>query len=179
MKHFRGVHEKEIHHFFHVPPKDFSRNLERKKLGIALGATLYIPGSMPNIQTKLTNNHLKNLTNAIICLEDSISDSELIDAENNVVHELRLIEQAFEKGVTAEHELPLLFLRIRNIEQLQKLAEQLGSTIQSFYWNCFPKMYYFQCRKFFSLLTNDQSALFNTFICPTYFRNKRNNLCGN
>ena len=48
MKHFRGVHEEKILHFFHVPPKEFSRNLERKKLGMAIGATLYIPGSMPN-----------------------------------------------------------------------------------------------------------------------------------
>ncbi|SES26582.1 HpcH/HpaI aldolase/citrate lyase family protein [Psychrobacillus sp. OK032] len=139
MKHFRGVHEEVISHFFHVPPKEFSRNLEKKKLGIALGATLYIPGSMPNITSKLTNDHLKNLTNAIICLEDSIADSELIEAENNVVHELRLIEQAFEKGVTTKHELPLLFLRIRNIEQLQKLAEQLGSTIHLFTGIVFPK----------------------------------------
>ncbi|TQR16552.1 HpcH/HpaI aldolase/citrate lyase family protein [Psychrobacillus soli] len=139
MKHFRSVHEEEIHHFFHVPPKEFSRNLERKKLGIALGATLYIPGSMPNISLKLTNDHLKNLTNTIICLEDSIADSELIEAENNVIHELRLIEQAFENDSTTELELPLLFLRIRDIEQLQKLAEQLGSTIRLFTGIVFPK----------------------------------------
>lgn len=139
MKHFRGVHGEEIHHFFHVPPKEFSRNIERKKLGIALGATLYIPGSMPNITTKLSNIHLKNLTNAIICLEDSIADSELIEAENNVIHELRLIDQGFEKGVGQEHELPLLFLRIRNVEQLQKLAEQLGRTIGLFTGIVFPK----------------------------------------
>lgn len=139
MKHFRGVHEEEIHRFFHVPPKEFSRNIERKKLGIALGATLYIPGSMPNITTKLTNIHLKNLTNTIICLEDSIADFELIEAENNVIHELRLIDQGFEKGVNLEQELPLLFLRIRNVEQLQKLAEQLGHTIGLFTGIVFPK----------------------------------------
>lgn len=139
MKHFKGVHEEDIRHFFHVPPIEFSRNLERKKLGIALGATLYIPGSMPGITSKLTNDSLKNLTNAIICLEDSIADSELLEAENNVIQELRLIDQGFEKGVTAEHELPLLFLRIRNVEQLQKLAEQLGSTIGLFSGIVFPK----------------------------------------
>lgn len=152
MKHFRGVHEEVISHFFHVPPKEFSRDLEKKKLGIALGATLYIPGSMPNITSKLTNDHLKNLTNAIICLEDSIADSELIEAENNVVHELRLIEQAFEKGVTTKHELPLLFLRIRNIEQLQKLAEQLGSTIHLFTGIVFPKCTNFNAKSFLACL---------------------------
>lgn len=152
MKHFRGVHEEDLHHFFHVPPREFSRNIDREKLGIALGATLYIPGSMPNITTKLTNHHLKNLTNAIICLEDSIADFELIEAENNVIHTLRLIDQGFKIGDIAEHDLPLLFLRIRNVEQLQKLVEQLGHTIGLFTGIVFPKCTASNAESFLSCL---------------------------
>ena len=48
MRQFRGVSEKEIRQFFHIPPSDFSKSLERKKLGMAMGAALYLPGSMPN-----------------------------------------------------------------------------------------------------------------------------------
>ncbi|WP_144510386.1 HpcH/HpaI aldolase/citrate lyase family protein [Bacillus sp. FJAT-22090] len=139
MKHFRGVREEEMSHFFHTPPKEFSRDIERKKLGIALGATLYIPGSMRNFSSKLANNNFKNLTNAIICLEDSISDSELTEAENNVIDELRQIEQNYERGRILEDELPLLFLRIRNVEHLQRLAKLLGNTLQLLTGIVFPK----------------------------------------
>ncbi|MFJ5771888.1 HpcH/HpaI aldolase/citrate lyase family protein [Psychrobacillus sp. NPDC093180] len=163
MKHFRGVHDNELQHFFHVPPKDFSKDLDKKKLGIALGATLYIPGSMPDIKSKLTNNNLRNLTNAIICLEDSIADSELILAEHNVIHELRLIDQGFEKGVTSEHELPLLFLRIRNVEQLQKLAEQLGSTIGLFTGIVFPKCTTSNAENFLACL-QDINRYYSTYL---------------
>ncbi|GGA33181.1 HpcH/HpaI aldolase/citrate lyase family protein [Psychrobacillus lasiicapitis] len=163
MKHFRGVHEKELQQFFHATPKDFSKDLDKKNLGIALGATLYIPGSMPDIKSKLTNNQLKNLTNAIICLEDSIADSELFLAENNVIHELRLIDQGFEKGVISEHELPLLFLRIRNAEQLQKLAEQLGSTIRLFTGIVFPKCTTSNAENFLSCL-QDINQYYSTYL---------------
>lgn len=149
MKHFRGVREEEMSHFFHTPPKEFSRDLERKKLGIALGASLYIPGSMLNFSTKLASNNIKNLTNAIICLEDSISDSVLVEAENNVINELQLIKQNYEKGRILGDELPLLFLRIRNVEQLQKLAEQLGDTLHILTGIVFPKCTSSNAERFF------------------------------
>lgn len=139
MKQFRGVSEKDILQFFHIPPTAFSKELERRKLGIAMGASLYMPGLMPNFSSKLTNNNFKNLTSTIICLEDSISDSELIDAEINVINELQLIEQNYEKGIIDTNDLPLLFLRIRSVEQLQKLAIQLGHTIRLLTGIVFPK----------------------------------------
>ncbi|WP_277585300.1 HpcH/HpaI aldolase/citrate lyase family protein [Psychrobacillus antarcticus] len=149
MRQFRGVSEKEIRQFFHIPPSDFSRNMERKKLGMAMGAALYLPGSMPNFTYKLSNKSLKNLTSVIICLEDAISDSDLIEAELNVVKELKSIEQ---NGLIDTNEIPLLFIRIRTVQHLEKMASLLGSAIRYITGFVFPKCTSTSAKSFFLCL---------------------------
>lgn len=154
MRQFRGVSEKEIREFFHIPPSDFSKRLERKKLGMAMGAALYLPGSMPNFSVKLNNKNLKNLTSTIICLEDAVSDSELLEAELNVVNELKLIEQNDQNGLIDTNEIPLLFVRIRNVQQLEKIANLLGSAIRYITGFVFPKCTSYNAKNFFLCLQN-------------------------
>jgi len=122
-----------------MPPSDFTRDIDRKKLGIALGAVLYMPGSMPNFSSKLTNKNLENLTTLFIDLEDAVSDSQLVEAENNVTQELKLLERSVNDGDIDVNQLPLLFLRIRNVQQLQELARQLGGTLGLLTGIVFPK----------------------------------------
>ncbi|QUG40221.1 HpcH/HpaI aldolase/citrate lyase family protein [Psychrobacillus sp. INOP01] len=154
MRQFRGVSEKEIREFFHIPPSDFSKNLERKKLGMAMGAALYLPGSMPNFSVKLNNKNLKNLTSTIICLEDAVSDSELLEAELNVVNEFKLIERNDQNSLLDTNEIPLLFVRIRNVQQLEKIANLLGSAIRYITGFVFPKCTSNNARNFFLCLQN-------------------------
>ncbi|MEK3979044.1 HpcH/HpaI aldolase/citrate lyase family protein [Psychrobacillus sp. FSL K6-2836] len=154
MRQFRGVSEKEIREFFHIPPSDFSKNLERKKLGMAMGAALYLPGSMPNFSVKLNNKNLKNLTSTIICLEDAVSDSELLEAELNVVNEFKFIEQNDQNGLIDTNEIPLLFVRIRNVQQLEKIATLLGSAIRYISGFVFPKCTSYNAKNFFLCLQN-------------------------
>lgn len=152
MRQFRGVSEKEIRQFFHIPPSDFSENLERKKLGMAMGAALYLPGSMPNFTDKLSKNNLKNLTSAIICLEDAVSDSELLEAELNVVNELKLIEQNDQNSLIDINNIPLLFIRIRTVQHLEKVVTLLGSAIQYITGFVFPKCTSYNAKSFFLCL---------------------------
>lgn len=151
MRQFKGVSEKEIHRFFHIPPSDFSKNLERKKLGMAMGAALYLPGSMPNFINKLSNRNLKNLTSSIICLEDAVADSELLEAEQNVVQELKKLEQ---NSLLNTNEIPLLFVRIRNVQHLERIANLLGSTIRFITGFVFPKCTSHNAKSFFLCLEN-------------------------
>lgn len=142
----------EIHQFFHKSPTSFSREISKKKLGIALGAVLYMPGLMPNFATKLTNNSLGNLTSLFICLEDAISDSQLTEAENNVIHELKLIEKQYVNGDIDVNQFPLLFLRIRNVHQLQEMASKLGSALHLLTGIVFPKCTSANVTEFFNCL---------------------------
>lgn len=152
MKHFRGLNEQEIMQYFHIKPSDFSREIDRKKLGIALGAALYMPGNTPDFSTKLTNKNLENLTTLMICLEDAISDSDLIDAENNVIHELKLMEQSYDAGIIDMNLLPLLFIRIRSVHQFQELARKLGSALRLLTGIVFPKCTSDNAKSFLSCL---------------------------
>ena len=154
MRQFRGVSEKEIRQFFHIPPSDFSKDLERKKLGMAMGAALYLPGSMPNFTYKLSKNNLKNLTSTIICLEDAVSDSELLDAELNVVNELKSIEQNVRNGLIDINEIPLLFVRIRTVQHLEKMATLLGSAMRFITGIVLPKCSNSNAKHFFLCLQN-------------------------
>ena len=154
MRQFRGVSEKELLQFFHIPPSEFSKNLERKKLGMAMGASLYLPGSMPNFTEKLSNHNLKNLTSAIICLEDAVSDSELLEAEQNVVQEFKNLEHKKLNNLLDTDEIPLLFVRIRSVQQLEKVAALLGDTIQYITGFVFPKCTSQNAKSFFLCLQN-------------------------
>ena len=73
---------------------------------------------------------MKNLTSTIICLEDAVSDSDLLEAELNVVNELKLIEQNDQNGLIDTNDIPLLFIRIRTVQHLEKVASLLGSAIR-------------------------------------------------
>lgn len=152
MKHFRGLNEQEIKQYFHIKPSDFSREIDRKKLGIALGAALYMPGNTPDFSTKLTNKNLENLTTLMICLEDAISDSELIGAETNVIHELKLIEKSYDAGIIDMDHLPFLFIRIRSVHQFQELARKLGSALRLLTGIVFPKCTSDNAKSFLSYL---------------------------
>lgn len=119
-----------------------------------MGAALYLPGSMPNFSVKLNNKNLKNLTSTIICLEDAVSDSELLEAELNVVNEFKFIEQNDQNGLIDTNEIPLLFVRIRNVQQLEKIATLLGSAIRYISGFVFPKCTSYNAKNFFLCLQN-------------------------
>ena len=152
MRHFKGLSENEINNFFHIPLNEFSKTTDKLKLGIALGATLYIPGLMSNFSLKFVENSFENLTSGIICLEDSISDNDLIEAENNVVEQLRTLAEAIEEHSSLQNNLPLLFLRIRNTEQLLRLSRELGNSLGLITGIVFPKCNSNNASDFFSCL---------------------------
>jgi citrate lyase beta subunit len=78
-----------------------------------LGASLYIPAVHKDIFKVTTQSKYPNLKSAIICLEDSILDSQVEKGERNLKEILiKIPEQKL-----------LLFVRPRNIEQLEKILE--------------------------------------------------------
>lgn len=139
IKHFKGLSEKEVNNFFHIPPKEFTKTTDKLKLGIAMGATLYIPGLMSNFSSKLIKKAFENLTSVIICLEDSVSDNDLTEAENNVVEQLHILTEAINERASLQNDLPLLFIRIRSIEQLRRISKLLGNDLDLITGIVFPK----------------------------------------
>ena len=70
----------------------------------------------------------------MICLEDGIADSQVEEAERNLVQTFEKLRQAREKELIVEKDLPLLFIRTRHTKQLKNILanETIISQITGF-----------------------------------------------
>ena len=87
---------------------------EKKELQYALGGLLYTPGTKRSIVQKIKEHSIPNLTSLAFCLEDTINDELLKEAETTlgeILCELMKLD-----------DLPFIFIRIRTPEHLQYIA---------------------------------------------------------
>lgn len=104
--------------FFKVPGS-FDRNSHRDLLSVSLGATLYSPATRKNLAQDVIKMAKKGSTSVILCLEDSVPDNLLEEAEDNLVSTLQILSD-----VPVET-LPLIFIRPRNPEHLQRIERKI------------------------------------------------------
>ncbi len=88
-----------------------------------VGGLLYTPAIHAGIADKLKSHAYPCLTSMAFCLEDSIQDSALAEAETELKATLKAIRA---RNIPA-HQMPLLFARIRSpqhLEHIHKLLEE-------------------------------------------------------
>lgn len=163
LKHFCYLSNEEQNKIFYRTPQAFSRNTEKELLAYALGATLYMPGTRTQISNdvqckKYIRGIYEGLTSIVICLEDSVSDHEVEQAEINVVVQLQDIARLIDSGVYDEKDLPLLFIRLRNPEQMVHIINHLGSAAHLLSGFVFPKFTHTVGRKYLDLLQDMNSS---------------------
>lgn len=125
MKLFSDLGRSEYEQIFYKKPGEFNKNSRKEILANALGATLYMPATRPNIHQDLLSKKHSGLTSMVICLEDAIGDDEVELAESLLVNELSNLSEDIEKGLLLEDDLPLIFIRIRDYEQLMRLKSRI------------------------------------------------------
>lgn len=130
MRLFSDLHEEEYDRIFYKKPLHFSKSSHREVLAYALGATLYMPATRPNIHQDLLTKKHAGLTSMVIDLEDAVGDEEVQDAETLLVEELHNLSEEMERGLLNENDLPLIFIRIRDIEQFYRLKSQIQKGLQ-------------------------------------------------
>jgi citrate lyase beta subunit len=126
MELFTYFYEEEIEEFFYQKPQNFSKYSKRELLAYGLGATLYMPATRPNIHQEILSKKHEGLTSLVIDLEDAVGDSEVCEAEALLIEELLKLSGELNKGYFSFWDLPLMFIRIRDLEQLKRVNEQLG-----------------------------------------------------
>ena len=94
--------------------------LDRDFLQYKVGGLLYMPAFQRNFVHKLAQNKLPKLSSVAFCLEDSIQDSAVDEAEASLKIILRELEQL-------EADLPLIFVRIRSPRHLETFHESIGA----------------------------------------------------
>ena len=119
MRHFDHLTATERARLFFREPEPFDRAASRETLAAALGGTLYIPAIRPEIAKDLRKQSDHGVVSTVVCLEDSVADADLANAERNAVCQLRQFAQEGDDG-------PLVFIRVRAPEQIPMLMDQLA-----------------------------------------------------
>ncbi len=117
---------------FHKEPCDFHAGSPADLLSAALGATLYSPATRPRLADDVLKLARRGVVSMVLCLEDSIHDAEVEGAEINLV---RQFEKLAEQGA----ETPLLFIRVREPEQIPDLVQRLGPAVRPLSGFVLPK----------------------------------------
>ena len=124
---------------FFKAPESFDKNTPRDILSYALGATLYMPGTRETIASDIISKKNSGLASTVLCLEDSIGDSEVSAAEDNIISQVKKINLALSHQEIDFADLPLIFIRVRNPEQILRLTEEMGDSAKIITGFIFPK----------------------------------------
>ncbi|WP_156722513.1 HpcH/HpaI aldolase/citrate lyase family protein [Streptomyces apocyni] len=124
MRHFGHLAPEVRNRLFHVEPCEFTADDPANLLAMALGATLYSPATRPRMVRDILRQARAGVVSMVLCLEDSIDDSEVVEAEENLVRQLTALADG------GPSELPLLFIRVREPAQISDLVRRLGPAVR-------------------------------------------------
>lgn len=120
MKYF--TRENELKFFRN--PSNFDKHTPKKILQYAIGANMYVPAIQETLYEKLTNDKFYNIGALTLCMEDSIEEEMVSTAENNILQLLKAIY--LYTLVNQANNLPLIFIRVRSVEQFKHFAQMLN-----------------------------------------------------
>ncbi|WP_406015027.1 HpcH/HpaI aldolase/citrate lyase family protein [Streptomyces sp. NBC_00984] len=132
MRHFGHIAPAARERLFFQEPCEFGPGSSARVLAAALGATLYSPATRPRLADDVIKQAGRGVVSMVLCLEDSIDDSEVADAEENLVRQFADLDA---RGA----EVPLLFIRVREPGQMAGLVQRLGSTARMLSGFVLPK----------------------------------------
>ncbi|MFJ5528760.1 HpcH/HpaI aldolase/citrate lyase family protein [Streptomyces sp. NPDC093261] len=124
MRHFGHIAPGERQRLFHREPAVFTAESPAPVLAAALGATLYSPATRPYLADDVLKQAARGVVSMVLCLEDSIDDADVLDAEENLVRQLTAL------AALPGAELPLLFIRVRAPGQIPDLVARLGPAVR-------------------------------------------------
>ncbi|MFH8761611.1 HpcH/HpaI aldolase/citrate lyase family protein [Streptomyces althioticus] len=152
MRHFGHIAPEVRKRLFYREPCEFTAGSPARVLSAALGATLYSPATRPRLADDVLKQGARGVVSMVLCLEDSISDAEVVAGEENLVRQLT--DLAGRPGA----DLPLLFVRVREPEQIGDLVRRLGPAVAVLSGFVLPKFTAERGLPFLEALTAAESA---------------------
>ena len=110
---------------------EFNKESSREVLQYAIGGMLYMPATRTKIVQDIIEQKNPDIKSICLDLEDSIGDDTVEEALIMLRSTLSKLHTAIEEKTLSINKLPLIFIRVRNPEQLKTLKntlsqEQLG-----------------------------------------------------
>ncbi|MGX6605936.1 HpcH/HpaI aldolase/citrate lyase family protein [Micromonosporaceae bacterium Da 78-11] len=149
MRHFAHLSRCARERLFARQPQEFDRYADLTTLSVALGATLYMPGTRANLGADLRRVSGRGVVSAVVCLEDAIADDDVQSAQDNVVRQLRTL---------ADGTGPLTFVRVRRPEQIIAIVDRLGADAHVLTGFVLPKFTDLNGAEYLSALTAAEAS---------------------
>ncbi|NEB99127.1 HpcH/HpaI aldolase/citrate lyase family protein [Streptomyces anulatus] len=172
MRHFGHISPTAREGLFFREPSTFTADSPARMLSVALGATLYSPATRPSLADDVLKQAARGVVSMVLCLEDSIDDAEVIDAEANLIRQFAVLaardaasgdaarspEDAAGTAGAVDADAPLLFIRVREPAQITDLVRRLGDSVRMLSGFVLPKFTEDRGRQFLEALAEAESA---------------------
>uniref|UniRef100_UPI00406D4A7D HpcH/HpaI aldolase/citrate lyase family protein n=1 Tax=Paenibacillus sp. FSL R10-2782 TaxID=2954661 RepID=UPI00406D4A7D len=142
----------EVEAIFCTPPSEFNNRSPKSILAYAIGAALYMPATRSEVAEEIKNGKHEGLTTVMLDLEDAIGDQQVGQAEQSLAQQLLQLLSYVRTGSMSEQSLPLLFVRVRSVEQLERLLNGLGESLSLLTGFVLPKFSSNNGRAYFELI---------------------------
>ncbi|MER2127867.1 HpcH/HpaI aldolase/citrate lyase family protein [Solibacillus sp.] len=132
------VHDGKSECFYQVP-MEFNKTTDKSILRYCIGAALYMPATRKMISQEIIAHKYPACTTIVLDLEDALGDLQVVEGEENLLHMLSDLASARASEQLHIDAMPLLFVRVRSPQQLEKMIEQLGPYQQMLTGYVLPK----------------------------------------
>ncbi len=112
-----------------------------------------MPATRSEVAEEIKNGKHEGLTTVILDLEDAIGDHQVGQAEQSLAQQLLQLLSYVRTGMMSEQQLPLLFVRVRSVEQLERLLNGLGESLSLLTGFVLPKFSSDNGRAYFALIS--------------------------
>lgn len=92
----------------------------------SVGALLYCPANKKSLADSIINEKFGTKYSLALCLEDTINDNFVTEAENDLISSIQQISNAYQQQ---KFYLPKIFVRVRHSEQIVRLTKAFGQAI--------------------------------------------------
>ncbi|WMJ79899.1 HpcH/HpaI aldolase/citrate lyase family protein [Clostridium sp. MB40-C1] len=171
MKFFSDLSAMQKRDIFYKEPNDIINSTPKEFLAYSLGATLYMPALREDMVDLILKHKYERLSSMVLCLEDSIPEDKVEEAEENLKVACRTIKQKIEEEKFNEEDLPLIFVRVRSINQFKRLLEEkdIFEFLTGF---CFPKFDSNNGEEYLSILKSFNDGMKHTLYAMPILESK-------
>ncbi|MFI1238824.1 HpcH/HpaI aldolase/citrate lyase family protein [Nocardia salmonicida] len=132
LRHFQQLQGPRRRELFLVEPEPIQGPDDRELLATALGATLYVPATRPDLAATIRRRAARGVCSMVIDLEDAVADHEVEAAKQHAVDTLDVLARG-------EDANPMLFIRVRDAASVGELVAALGPGADVLTGFVFPK----------------------------------------
>lgn len=125
--------------WFYQLPMEFNKYTDKSILRYCIGAALYMPATRKMIAQEIIAHKYPACTTIVLDLEDALGDLQVAEGEQNLQLLLQEIQSALTNEQLHSKTMPLLFVRVRSPQQLEKIITQLGPLQQVLTGYVLPK----------------------------------------